>query len=195
MHDADAVADRFDLIHNVTREEHRCTLVALFADDLAENPSTVRVESAEGFVQDEQVGTTDECNGQSEALAHAGGERSDSSFGGVSDTDPLEKFGGVIVGAFHRDRESEVIERSVSTIKSRRFGEHTESFTNGSWIFLRVVAEDGDFAGSPADEIEENIDRRRFTGTIRAEKAEHLASFDLKGDITDGLNGIEPLRE
>ena len=135
------------------------------------------------------------CNGQPEALAHADRELPDRSLRGVSDTDTFEEFGGIVVGAFHCDRESEVIERGVSVVEAGGFGKYAESLTDGPRIFLWIVTKDRNLSGGPTNEIEEDIDRSRFASTVWSEKAEDLAIFDLEGDITDGFDGSKPFRE
>jgi hypothetical protein len=113
----------------------------------------------------------------------------------MAESGTFEEFGGIVVGAFHCDRESEVIERGVSVVEAGGFGKHAESLTDGPWIFLWIVTKDRNLSGGPTNEIEEDIDRSRFASTVWSEKAEDLTIFDLEGDITDGFDGSKPFRE
>src|SRR5690606_29898257 len=45
------------------------------------------------------------------------------------------------------------------------------------------------------DEARQNAHRRRFSGAIRAEKADHFAAADLEAHLVERANGAEPLRE
>lgn len=88
-----------------------------------------------------------------------------------------------------------MIECRVAIVEPGRFGEDAELFTNGTWVLLGVVAENRDGARGPANEVKEDVNRRRFTSAVRPEEAEYLAGVDLEGDVADGVDRAEPLGE
>jgi len=61
--DRDAITDRLDLFHDVTREEDGRPALVLLADDLAHLAGSVRIEAGRGLVEDEQVGIADQRHG------------------------------------------------------------------------------------------------------------------------------------
>ena len=93
--DPDPVTDRLDLSEDVRGEEDGRAALGLGTDDLAHLLRAGGVEPGRGFVEDEQVGLSDQRHPEHEPLGHPLRVAAGLPVGRVRDPDPFEHRVGV----------------------------------------------------------------------------------------------------
>ena len=88
--DADAVAEALGLLHVVRRVEHGHPLAREELDALEDRVARLRVHAHGGLVEDEQLGTVEQPDGDVQPSLHAAGVRARQRPGAVGEADELE---------------------------------------------------------------------------------------------------------
>ena len=92
-YDGGPIADQFHFVQQVRGEEDGRSLAPQLADELADVLHALRVEAAGGLVEDDEVGTVDEGQGDPQTLAHAVGVTAHLRPGPLRQAHHLEDFG------------------------------------------------------------------------------------------------------
>jgi hypothetical protein len=84
---------------------------------------------------------------------------------------------------------------SVRRIESGRSGSdnHARPPSDGHTLLPGVPTEHPDVAGRRPDEVEQEVDGRRFARAVRPQEAEDLALGDLEVEVADGRHVAETL--
>jgi len=155
-----------DLLHDVTREERRSRSLSSRTMSRISRPRWV--ESSRGFVEDQQVGLTDQRHREHEPLGHplrrvAAGFPVD----GIDQADPLEQRWGVVVGVLRVDRELEVLAGGQPVVQLDALGEDAGSVVGCPGTApLGVPFRNADLASRRTSEVQNDVDRRRLAGAV-----------------------------
>jgi len=193
VHHAHAVTDRLHLREVVTGEEDGRSLGGALADDLADGPDAVGVESRRGLVEDQEVGVADQRHREREALLHALGVVAGQPIRVVGQANGVEEGVGVVVGAFRLDGPLQILPTQKRVVEAVALGEDAGALADVGGAGLRVEAEHLDGPARRPDEIEQDVDGRRLARAVRAEEAEDLAALDGQIEVVHGRLVAEAL--
>jgi hypothetical protein len=169
-------------------------------EEVFEFAAAARVESAGGFVQDEQVGLTGEQAGQAgaafftvaEVVGGAVGEVGHGDGGeGLFDAVPDFGFGQVeLLGA-----EGDVLGDGGAEELVVRILEEQSDVLSDPWEVFRadVPAEDADLAVGPAVFGQDPVDVEEeggFAGAVGAEQADAFARLNAQADTAEGFGAV-----
>ena len=189
----DVVAELFGRGH-VVGGEYDGGPFGFEAEDFAfEDVGIDRVEAAEGFVEDEELGVVEHGDDELDLLLHAFGEFFDGAVppaGNVETFEPLAKvlLGSGLVEAFEAGEVDGLLAHTHFFVETALFGEvaDMQDIVVGHGV---TVEEDGAAVGG--DNAVDDADERCLAGSVGAEKTENGAAADVQGDIVEGLERAE----
>lgn len=88
--DGDAITEHFDILEDMRRKEDGFAAITEAEDDIADIFSTDGIESAHGFVEDDEIGIVDQGLCDADALDHAFGVFAEGKFSCVGEADLFE---------------------------------------------------------------------------------------------------------
>jgi hypothetical protein len=175
------------------REEDRPALVALAGDDLAEIPPSHRIQSAHGFVQDQQSRISQERLTQRHALQHALAERPHGSVGAVTHGHCVQDTVDARLEVTTRQPQQPAEEPQVLpagemmvVVGALRHEADTPFGVHGAVI----QAEHPNLTLVQIDEPGDRLDRRGLTGTVGPQETEHLSGPDLETQAPEHLHRL-----
>ena len=183
----DAIADALDDVEQVGRVEDRSALVRPAAKDRLEHRRARRVETAEGFVQHEELGPREERAGQGRLLPHPAGERADGIVDPSRELEVLEQADGLglrprVVVPVQAAHQHQVLARREVRVERCAVGDVAQVPARGEGIHADVLSRDLDAPRCGLQQTGEDADR----GRLRAgpDEAEHLAAAHLEDRST-----------
>jgi hypothetical protein len=177
----------------VRREHDRPPTLGVLANRAPESATRLHVHSRGRFIEHEQPRIGEQRHREAEALLLAAGAFSDAPIGDGRDPGAIEdlvhRLRVGVQGCGVRDGflDGEVLEQPTVLHDGRHVAPGYRVFrrravqANGSGIGLR--------------EAEQHVDGRRLPGTVGAEEGDDLTRLDLEGQVVDGGDGPEPLRQ
>lgn len=183
--DGDAVAEVLEFAEDVGGDEDGFAHALEFLEDGHHFDAGSGVESAGGFVEEEELGVVDEDAGEAESLLHAAAEGADEGSLFVGESDKFEHvfdgvfalFGGDFVASAE---EVEVFGDFHVFVDAKEVGHVADEVADGVGVAGDVVAEYFGTAGAGGKEGGEDAERGGFAGAVGADEAEKVAAVDLQ---------------
>ena len=204
VHDDDAVGD-FQRLLLVVGDEDRgdVDLVMQRAQPFAQLFPHLRIERAEGLVEQQDARLDRERAGQRDALALAAGELARIAVGKPVELHEIEQLldpradRRLVLpdrARLHAQAEGDVLEHA-HVAEQRVVLEHEADVTFARALRQRVLAVEGDFAGIRPVEAGDDPQQRGLAGAGGAEQREQLAVIDLEVDTVERCKAAELLDE
>src|SRR3954471_1735117 len=193
--DADAIAQRLDFGEDVAGEQHRAPVLALVAHALAEDLLHQRIEAGGRLVEHQQVGVGRQRSHERDLLAVALGVRA-ALLRGVQLEALDQRISALRVQAAAQAPE-QVDHLAAGQVRPQRHvaGDVRDAPVQGGDVAPRVAAEQARGAAVGAIEAEQNPDRGRLAGAVRAEKSMDLALGHRQIEGVQRARGAEGLDE
>ena len=189
------IAHRLDLAQDVGRQQHRLAPIAGFAHAGPEDLLHQRVEPGGRLVEEQQVRPAGERGDEQDLLAVAVAVRPDLLVEDELEAlDELVPVGGVD-GAVQLAEEPEHLGARQRRPQVRLAGHVGQALVDEPGVAPDVEVEDPRPAGRRVDQAEQEGDRGRLAGPVRAEVAEHLALLDLEVERVEHGRVAVPLRQ
>lgn len=182
----DEIAERFGGCHVVGTEDDGGSGVAEFEDGLAYGIGIDGVETAEGFIEDEEFGLVEGGGDELDLLAHAFAECFDFFIGVGEEVESFEPEvdGWVGLGETAEFREElEVFADFHAAVEAAFLGEVTDAVAAGGG---GGGAEQLDTAAIRQEDVEHHPERGGFSGAVGADEAVDGALGDFQAELVDG---------
>src|SRR5579859_1434488 len=153
------------------------------------------IESAEGFIEENEFGAEGEGAGESGFHAHAARKMLEFAVERKIELPDEMGFEFCIPSRIER---AQIFQKSADAHPERElliFGNVTDRSESLAGDGSGVYAEDGGGAGGGAKNIDENFDESGFAGAVGTDESVNAAFGDAKAEIVEGLNAAEALGE
>lgn len=186
IHDRDAVAEAFGLIHIVGGEDDRASGGAELLDEIPELAARLRVETGRRLIEEEKLGVADEGARERETLLLSARESADA---GVLLF--LELHEGNHVAHFTAFVEERAEQPNGffdgELLRELRFLElNAEAFAEVAGVLGPAATEDGDVTAVGGGESLADLDGGGFAGAVGSQEAEALAGAHVEVEAIDG---------
>src|SRR5262249_14218544 len=193
--DGHAVARLLGFGEDMAREEDRALLGHGLSHDLEEGPLHPRVESRGRLVEDQEFGSM--LQGREEADLLLVSFRVLAEPAGGVEIEALDK--GALVGPIDATVQvREVLERlpaGEAVVQGELAGQVADPPMYRHGVASRVEAEQPRPPARPAEEVEQETDRRPLAGAVRPQESEDFALLDRQVDLDDPPMGAVGLGE
>jgi len=179
--------------HVVSGQQNRFAALVVFADDLPQKQTGLRVQAGAGLVEEKDLRVVHHGAGDRKALHHAAGEAANHLVGVIGELEAFEEGFGAL-GAFVRTEteigavEDKNFACGKREIKIRALGYHADQALDGDLFLPDIVLPDERLAGGWADPRGEDADSRRLAGAVGAEQSEDFSRPDVEGNSVKRYN-------
>src|SRR6185437_2077535 len=186
VHDRDAIAEAFGLIHIVGGEDDCSAGSAELLDEIPELSPRLRIESRGWFIEEKQIRVADERAGKGEPLLLTTGETADARVLLLLELHERDDIG--YLSSFAKEGPKE----SHRFLDGEFFGElrllelDSEALAELARLFGPPAAQDDDIAAVGTSEAFADLDRGGFAGAVGSEEAEALARAHVEVEAIDG---------
>ena len=193
--DGHAVGQRLDLTEDVARQQDGAALLAPLAHDLLERLLHERVETGTRLVEHKQIDVGGQGGDEGDLLSVA--LRVVANPLRRIEVEPVDERcpASVIWRALRRSEDIEALATRQPGPERDIAGDVREPGMEGRRLAPRVGAEELDETAAGTDEPEEDPDRCRLAGSIRAEEAVDLARGNVEVEAVEGLDLPERFRQ
>jgi hypothetical protein len=175
----------FGFVHVVRGQQNGCAGVAQSLDETPRVASSGGVEPCGWFVEEEDLGPSDQAECEIETATLSTGEFSDSAAGSVVEPHQGKQLVWFPWLGIHPGVEFERF-GDRDRAPQRSFLEHYgDSFANASVGMERIVSEDSNGAAGGAAEPFDHFDGRGLAGAVVAEQRNGFTLFDGEGHMVD----------
>src|SRR5260370_5535473 len=189
----EAFAERVGFFHVVGGQQNRCAALVVFADDLPQKQTRLRVQTSAGFIQKKHLRVVHHGARDGEALHHAAGEAADHLIGAIGELEAFEERFGAL-GAFLRGKaeigamENQNLARGQREIKIGALGYYSDEALDGDLRLPDIVFAYERLATGGADARRKNAHGGGFAGAVRAKETENFSGQDVEGDAVERDN-------
>jgi hypothetical protein len=187
FHDGDAVAQLLGLVQVMSAQKDGALLImAQVSDQVLDLPRRHGIEPGGRLVQEEELGTVDQCSRQGQALLHALAVVACLLVSPVCEVKDLQQAcdAGRDLAPRHavqRGIDLKVFPARQALIEGRGLGQDPGALAQrGALVHRRQPQHLGCARGRGQHPVQQP-DGRRLAGAVVAEEAEHLACLDLQG--------------
>jgi hypothetical protein len=186
--DRDTTAKRFRIGQDVRAEEDRPALIPQFEDERTDIAASERIEAGHRFVQEDHFRIVEQRLRNADALDHPLRKLAKLETPLGAETDAIEQRRDALspVGAPVAKQFAEVAEeflRRQVVVKGRVLGKVADPVPDGE-IAHRTAENLGTSRGR-INQLHQQLQRRRLSCPIGAEKAEHFAAVDLQREAIE----------
>ena len=194
---ADRFAHRLDFLHPVGREDHGRPPGALLEDELFQQTRVDRVEPAEWFVEDDQLGFVNHRGRELHLLLHAFRQLPRHRLGTSGEAEALEPAPGAAIGlgqaqSANGREERELLAHFHPRVEPAFLREISRAAPDSERV---ARAEQLDKAIIRLEDAECRADRRGLAGSVRSEQAEDGSGFNRQVEAVHRARPIERLEQ
>jgi len=194
------VAEGLCLPEVVGRQQQRDPARLELLEPLHVLPARVSVEAAGRLVEDDDPRVAEECPGQHQPPAHAGGEGRDRSAGvllepGGAQLAEARRAGRRPVDAVVAGVEEQVLQDAEIGVEQVLLRGDAEEGLDPPRLAGDVQAVDADRAGGRPERAVDHLQGRRLPGAVRPEQAQAAPAGNAEADRVDDPGGAEGLRD
>ena len=186
--DGDAVAEPLGLVHVVGGEKDGSAAVLQVPDDLPELAAGLGVEARGGLVEEEELGISDQRDGDGEPLLLAAGKLLDQGVGLALQRDPGDRLVDGQARPVEAAKDDEQLAHRLLVGEPRLLEGHADSLADRRRLGRPPQAEHLDLSRGRLVEPFEDLDGRGLARSVGAEEAKALAHRDLQVDAVDRMN-------
>ena len=184
--DHDVVGELLGLLEIVGGEQHRDPPVAQVRDHPSDELTTGRIDPGGGFVEEGDIGTTDEGQCERESLLFAARHRTPGGGTMIGQPDEVEQFigidGVVVVGG----EEVEGLGRTHAGGDSTGLEHHADTGDEAAMVGDGVESEHPDRTGGGAAIALEGLDGRGLACPVGSEQSGDPSGHGGEGEAVDG---------
>lgn len=168
------------------RQQHGSPIAGDLADEFVDVLPRDRVEAGRRFIQKDQPWPPNQRLGKAETLEHTFRISTDSPFGCIRKTDPVEQRQG---GGRAFPLESCIEGQHLLAGERGREGDRFRQVgrTGAGSVTAGNSSQHRDVAAVAFQKSQHNLEQRRLAGAIVTEQRDPFARIERKGDIVDGL--------
>ena len=171
------VGELLGLVQEMRGKHDADAVGAQLPDQLPGPPPGLRIHPRRRLVQEDQLGTSDQGEGQRQALPLPAGQSLDLRAGNVGQADPIEQLRRVVWMRRIGREQLEQLDRPGRRITADAvLQHHADPRTQLASVPDRVETENPHGSAVRSPESLADLDRRRLAGAVRAEQREHLAA-------------------
>src|SRR5579863_1772388 len=199
-HDRDATAELFGLFQVVRRQEHRQAFGIELLQPLPEFEAKLDVDAGGRFVENQEPRFVNQGTRQREPALLAAGNLGVLEMRVRGQAEALQQHVGAVGYAFSAQAvipggiDQHVAQREIP-VEVELLRRKADEAASLAPLPLGVVAENSDTPAAGAGQTDDRVDRRRFAGAVRPEKAEELSRFHAQRDSVDGRETAIPFHE
>src|SRR5690606_9871231 len=186
--DAAAVGELLGLVEVVGREQDARALVAQAADEGPELAACLGVEARGRLVEEQQLGASDDAEGDVDAALLAARELRDAGARLLLEADGGDHLVDVARVRVEPGEVTQLLAHGGGARLARRLQHDAEPRLPGEPAVLRVGAEHAHLAGAAVAVALEDLDGGGLAGAIRAEQGEGLSAADVEVEAAHGLD-------
>jgi hypothetical protein len=196
--DVTPVDDRYDvggalgLVEIVRGQQHARAIARQAGDDVADNEARLWVDARGRLIEKHDVGSTDEGEGQGEALLLAAGQAPPRRLGDRRQTDPVEQTVGVFRVRVVRRGEMEGIATAHAGVHPAPLEHYAHARRQLLVVRAGIQAENSHLAGCRLAIPLERLDRAGLARAIGSEDCVDLARFGAERHAVDCSKGAVP---
>jgi hypothetical protein len=170
------------LVHVVGGEEDGLAERLQPLDHLPGLAARGRVEAGGRLVEEDQVGVADDADGDVDAPLLAAGERADAGVALGAEAGQLDRLLDRSRRRVEGGEEGDRLAHRQQRVELALLQDEADALAPGAGRLRGVGAEHRDLAAARLAVALEDLDRRRLSGSVGPEEAEHLAGRDLEVD-------------
>ena len=187
--DDDAVGDPFRLIEVVGGQHDRHPVGREVGDDLADQLTTLEVDTRRRFVEEGDVRSADQGQREREALLLTSREPAERRTGPVVEADPPQELSGLDRPVEEPGVLAQDLRRPDTRRDAARLQHQADPASESPVVTDGVEAQDGGGSVHRTPVALEVLDGRRLAGAVRAEDDRHVVAMRRERQAVDG-NGV-----
>ena len=197
VHDGHRVAGALHLVEQVRRQHHGAPLGDERVDHVAHLEHAAGIEPVHRFVEDQQLGVTEEAGRDAEPLAHPHGVLRHLVVGAVQDADAFERRRNAALGRrfTRRGEDLQVLPAGQVAVETGLVDDGAHPGQRQVAMAGHGVAEQRHRPGVGVGQPEQDPDQGRLAGAVRSEIPEGAAPGNQELHAVDGDIVPEPLRQ